>query len=165
MVNADALTHILSQGASDVYADHGNVAFMLSLISRFMGPIWGPSGADRTHVGPMWAPWTLLSGMTFWRTYNLNTSTLYKCCYIFSVKDMARLWLLMAWGILRAMASAKAAFVLRPLPLHWRHNEHDGVSNHQPHDCLLNGLFRCRSKENIKAPCHWPLGGEFTGDQ
>ena len=20
----------------------------------------------------------------------------------------------------------------------WRHNEHDGVSNHQPHDCLLN---------------------------
>ena len=23
-------------------------------------------------------------------------------------------------------------------PLRWRHNEHDGVSNHQPHDCLLN---------------------------
>ena len=22
--------------------------------------------------------------------------------------------------------------------LQWRHNEHDGVSNHQPHDCLLN---------------------------
>ena len=22
--------------------------------------------------------------------------------------------------------------------LHWRHNERDGVSNHQPHDCLLN---------------------------
>ena len=26
--------------------------------------------------------------------------------------------------------------------LQWRHNERDGVSNHQPHDCLLNGLFR-----------------------
>ena len=26
--------------------------------------------------------------------------------------------------------------------LHWRHNGHDGVSNHQPHDCLLNRLFR-----------------------
>ena len=24
--------------------------------------IWGPSGADRTQVGPMLAPWTLLSG-------------------------------------------------------------------------------------------------------
>ena len=23
------------------------------LIARFMGPAWGPSGADRTHVGPM----------------------------------------------------------------------------------------------------------------
>ena len=23
-------------------------------------------------------------------------------------------------------------------PLQWRHNERDGVSNHQPHDCLLN---------------------------
>ena len=34
------------------------------LIARFMGPTWGPSGADRTQVGPMLAPWTLLSGTT-----------------------------------------------------------------------------------------------------
>ena len=26
-----------------------------SLIARFMGPTWGPSGADRTQVGPMLA--------------------------------------------------------------------------------------------------------------
>ena len=32
--------------------------------------------------------------------------------------------------------------------LHWRHDEHDGVSNYQPHDCLLNRLFRCRSKKH-----------------
>ena len=32
------------------------------LIARFMGPTWGPSGADRTQVGPMLASWTLLSG-------------------------------------------------------------------------------------------------------
>ena len=32
-----------------------------TLIPRFMGPTWGPSGADRTHTGPMLAPWTLLS--------------------------------------------------------------------------------------------------------
>ena len=30
--------------------------------ARFMGPTWGPSGADRTQVGPMLVPWTLLSG-------------------------------------------------------------------------------------------------------
>ena len=28
-----------------------------------MGPTWGPSGADRTLVGPILAPWTLLSGL------------------------------------------------------------------------------------------------------
>ena len=32
------------------------------------------------------------------------------------------------------------------LTLHWRHNGHDSVSNHQPYDCLLNCLFRRRSK-------------------
>ena len=33
-----------------------------SLIAKFMGPTWGPAGAERTQVGPMLAPWTLLSG-------------------------------------------------------------------------------------------------------
>ena len=27
---------------------------MPSLIARFMGPSWGPSGADKTQVGPCW---------------------------------------------------------------------------------------------------------------
>ena len=35
-------------------------------------------------------------------------------------------------------------------PLQWRHNGHDGISNHQPHDCLLNHLFRRRSKKTSK---------------
>ena len=34
--------------------------------------------------------------------------------------------------------------------LQWRHNERDGVSNHQPHDCLLNRLFRRRSRKRLK---------------
>ena len=36
------------------------------------------------------------------------------------------------------------------VPLRWRNNERDSVSNHQPHDCLLNGLFRRRSKKTSK---------------
>ena len=32
----------------------------------------------------------------------------------------------------------------------WRHNEHDSVSNHQPRGCLLNRLFRRRSKKISK---------------
>ena len=49
--------------------------------------------------------------------------------------------------------------------LRWRHNDHAGVSNHQPRGCLLNRLFRSKSKENIKAPRNWPLCGKFTGDR
>ena len=36
------------------------------------------------------------------------------------------------------------------ITLRWRHNEHDSVSNHQPHDCLLNRLFTRRSKKTSK---------------
>ena len=43
------------------------------------------------------------------------------------------------------------SFFIAWLPsLHWRHNDHDGVSNHQLHDCLLNRLYRRRSKKTSK---------------
>ena len=51
--------------------------------------------------------------------------------------------------------------------LQWRHNERDGVSNHQPHDCLLNHLFRRRSKKTSKirvtglCVVNSPVIGEF----
>ena len=38
------------------------------------------------------------------------------------------------------------------ISLQWRHNGRDSVSNHQPHDCLLNRLFRRRSKKTSKLP-------------
>ena len=34
--------------------------------------------------------------------------------------------------------------------LQWRHNGCDSISNHQLHDCLLNRLFRRRSKKTSK---------------
>ena len=34
--------------------------------------------------------------------------------------------------------------------LQWRHNDHDSVSNHQHHGCLLNRLFGRRSKKTSK---------------
>ena len=43
-------------------------------IARFMGPTWGPPGADRTKVGPMFAPWTLLSGV--WSELSCSTQAL-----------------------------------------------------------------------------------------
>ena len=36
------------------------------------------------------------------------------------------------------------------LALQWRHSEHDGVSNYQPDDCLLNLLFKVQIKKTSK---------------
>ena len=59
-----------------------------SLIARLMGPTWGPSGADRTQVGPMLAPWTLLSGITAINTLRLSKNGrhfadhIFKCIFL-----------------------------------------------------------------------------------
>ena len=39
---------------------------------------------------------------------------------------------------------------IKDKPLQWRHNEHDGIWNHQRLDSLLNHLCRCRSKKTSK---------------
>ena len=55
----------------------------------------------------------------------------------------------------------------RPITLQWRHNGRDSISNYQPHDCLLNRLFRRRSKKTSKlrvtdlCAVNSPRTGEF----
>ena len=44
-----------------------------------------------------------------------------------------------------------------------RHNEHDSVSNYQPHVCLLNRLFRHRSKKTSKLRATGPCAGNSPG--
>ena len=39
-----------------------DVTWALTKIAKFMGPTWGPPGPCRPQMGPMLAPWTLLSG-------------------------------------------------------------------------------------------------------
>ena len=66
-----------------------------SLIVRFMGPTWFPSGVDRTQVGPVLAPWTLLSGISkhasaskilavYYGLEIYTVSCLHRCC-VFSL--------------------------------------------------------------------------------
>ena len=57
---AQHLKEFLSCSALLVYV---TLRLQLLLITRLMGPTWGPSGAERTQVGPMLAPWFLLSGL------------------------------------------------------------------------------------------------------
>ena len=55
--------------------------------------------------------------------------------------------------------------------LQWRHNGRDGVSNHQPHNCLLDRLFRRRSKKTSKPRVtglcagNSPVTGEFPAQR
>ena len=46
----------------------------------------------------------------------------------------------------RADYTSKRIFFTLP----WRHNDHDSVSNHQPHGCLLKRLFGRKSKKTSK---------------
>ena len=49
--------------------------------------------------------------------------------------------------------------------LQWRYNEPDGVSNHQPRDCLLKRLFRSKKTPKLRVTglCEGnsPVNGEF----
>ena len=67
-------------------------------------------------------------------------------------------------------ANVDGIIYLERLPsysLQWRHNGHDGVSNQQPYDCLLNCLFGHRLKKTpkLRVTClcagNLPVTGEF----
>ena len=61
-----------------------------------MGPTWGASGADRTQMGPMLAPWTLLSGCIVEMTYSAvdqhleYTQLIQLCSYLGSRDSYSR---------------------------------------------------------------------------
>ena len=61
-------------------------------IASFMGHAWGPPGSFRPQMGPMLAPWTLLSGMSnlFWfvirMPFGLHKLTVYVICMQLSPK-------------------------------------------------------------------------------
>ena len=53
--------------------------------------------------------------------------------------------------------------MMRRESLQWRHNGQDGVSNHQLHDCLLNLLFKRRSKKTSKLRATCLCAGNSPG--
>ena len=47
---------------ADIYQTFSNAfSWIITQIARFMGPTWGQPGSCRPQMGPMLAPWTLLS--------------------------------------------------------------------------------------------------------
>ena len=107
--------------------------------------------ALKTDMGLMYNPYESHSSVLFCSVYSKNCS-----CYWFGhiFRDTT-----LQLGQLPGGCEI--------LVLQWRHNWRDGVSNHQPHDCLLNRLFRRWSKKRPKLRVtglcagNSPVTGEF----
>ena len=99
-------------------------------------------------------PFFVVKGSTNFEIYLDFTHT---CLYFFITKPMR--WVTMVTGGWKRLCSAPDTLrkgatgdivSICCLSLQWRHNDNDGVSNHQPHVCLLNRLFRRGSKKTSK---------------
>ena len=102
---------------------------------------------------------------------NFHTSVTYVSilCSMASADPIFALYLaaFWRWDFLQLEVNSE----YRHMTLQWRHNKRDGVSNHQPHDCLLNRLFRHRSKKTTKLRItglcegNSPVTGEFPAQR
>ena len=99
-----------------------------------MGSTWVPPGFCRPQMDPMLAPWALLSGksLVFVPTGPIDGEQIF------------------GQVIFSKLTGNRYLTQFCQNSLQWRHNEHNGVSDHHPHDCLLHGLFRRRSKKTLK---------------
>ena len=83
-------------------------------------------------------------------------------CKLIHISSLSAWWLLMAGRICARVV------MIETTSLQWRHNERDGVSNHQFHHCLLDRLFRRRSMKTWKlrvtglCAVNSPMTGEFS---
>ena len=80
---------------------------------------------------------------------------------------------ILAWDPFLVWLHVKCPNISRDLvsPLQWLATERDGVSKHEPRDCLLNRLFRRRSKKTSKLrdtglyEGNSPVTGEFPAQR
>ena len=90
-----------------------------------------------------------------------------KCALSTAVVPLLQCWSKVKICLQWTQVSRVLLVVNRLVSLRWRHNERDGVSNHQPHGCLLKRLFRRRSKRTSKllvtglCEGNSPVAGEF----
>ena len=55
---------------------------VITQIAKFMGPTWGPPGSCRPQMGPMLAPWSLLSGNVSVVHKHGMTVRAWQCCIV-----------------------------------------------------------------------------------
>ena len=106
------------------------------------------SGTDQRKHQSL-ASLAFVRGIHWWPVNSLHKGPVTQ--KMFSFDDVIMLlvfrdWCIIFTCILQGGFTATRAIIT----LHWRHNDHKGISNHQPHHCLLNHLFRRRSKKTSK---------------
>ena len=101
-------------------------------------------------------------------------SEVWQCCYLAHpmlntnngsiVQFLQTFKLFLCWSEINIFIDE---ILLDMVSLQWRHNDLDGVSNHQPHGCLVDCLYRRRSKKTSKlcvtglCAGNSPVTGEF----
>ena len=95
--------------------------------------------------------------------FHLNIGSTYSLVWLMMSAPWSRLYWIFIYGdVPCSLAWSQWAFAL-----HEHHNGRDGVSSHQSHHCLLNRLFRHRSKKTSKLRVtglctgNSPVTGEF----
>ena len=106
-----------------------------------------------------------------WKVYSrtlLGTIICYAECVVLG-PEMPYQWT--ECVTLRSEGGRLVSYWDRRWALQWRHNERDDISNHQPHDCLLDLIFRRRSKKISKlrvtglSGVNSPVTGEFPAQK
>ena len=95
---------------------------------------------------------------------------------IFALKPQIKIWMLenkspkctkFQTTISRFPFRVPLIFIQDPsftiISLRWRHNDHNGISNHQPHHCLFNCLFGRTSKKTSKLRVTGLCAGNLPG--
>ena len=110
----------------------------------------------------------LINAISWHRWHRSSLDQVMACC-LMAPKPM---WTNHQWGLVafswgqfhRKCSRYLSSIQIRKLPIQdyscmsrganmtlvWHHNGHDGVSNHQPHNCLLKRSYRPRSKKTSK---------------
>ena len=102
----------------------------------------------------------LSSNSILWHSLDIN-SWMFMGVIRNMCPNITRLTLLLQLTGFKEFADVKSWCTFSPLQ--WRHNGRDRVSNHQPRDCLLNRLFRRRSKKISKLRATGVCAGNSPG--
>ena len=124
-----------------------------------MGPTWGPSGADRTQVGPMFALWTLPSGYI-----HTNNILIQKDLCWSRMADIVELEYYRVTGTLVAFITfwvVMAFGTMLHVPIVWRWDYQQNIILLSM-GLLIRKLVGCACARNAVTHVPWCIPGSLT---